>query len=209
MNTDRASPSASFASESSDENDDDDRDDDGGKSDATVPSELTNKTTSSTTQIFRLNNSLMKRFASQARSNIFRSTSISPGALRKQRPTPIQTSNSNVRPAPLPQTSSPLIERKVPTTSSNQTHEHRSHQPSRLINNNLHEKSSSVTLTTLPSSSTTPSSSRKQANTQLPTPGRSTSFNTLRVKQLNLKKQKNCTRSFLFLCRKMFQVIKN
>jgi hypothetical protein len=73
----RASPSASFASESS-------GDDEHRRSDSPPLSEAVSRGSSSSNTV-ATTNCLMKRYASQARTNVLRSTSISPLMIRKQR----------------------------------------------------------------------------------------------------------------------------
>jgi len=76
----RASPSASFASESSGDDDDDEH----RRSDSPPLSEAVSRGSSSSNTV-ATTNCLMKRYASQARTNVLRSTSISPLMIRKQR----------------------------------------------------------------------------------------------------------------------------
>jgi hypothetical protein len=160
LGIDRASPSASFASESNAEEDDDMY-----RSNSPPPSEFMNKTTSSTNTI-ATTNSLMKRYASQSRTNVLRSTSISPLIIRKQRQTSLVSTSSLHRPS-LPSQATPsnlkpnrIIEKKTSATPSSQNTD-RQNQPSRLTNN----KSQMITYTSMTQSikklpSVTPSTDR-------------------------------------------------
>ena len=156
---DRASPSASFASESSD--------DDGMHRSYSPPSsELITKATSSTNTLISTN-ILMKRYAAQSRTSVLRSTSISPLIIRKQRQPSFANSTNNLHRPNLNSQGTPpnfksntIIEKKMTSTLLSQSTD-RLNQQSRLTNN----KSQLITYTPIAQtmkklSSVTPSTDR-------------------------------------------------
>jgi hypothetical protein len=157
---DRASPSASFASESSE-------DDNIYRSYSPPSSELITKATSSTNTLVTTN-VLMKRYAAQSRTNVLRSTSISPLIIRKQRQTSLINSTNNLHRPNLNSQGTPpnfksnsIIEKKTTSTPSSQNTDRLNLQQSRLTNN----KSQLITYTPIAQtmkklSSVTPSTDR-------------------------------------------------
>ncbi|CAF0873151.1 unnamed protein product [Rotaria sp. Silwood1] len=172
----RASPSASFASELSD-------DDDQHQSTSPPPSEFVNKATSSTNTV-TTTSSLLKRYPTQSRTNVLRSTTLSPLIIRKQRQTSIVSSNVSQRPAlqtqgsPSDMKSSRITEKKTYSISSSQNTDRQSQQ-SRLASRGINSQSQMVTYTTLTQTS------RKLPNSITPSPGRSTSLNTPKELQMS------------------------
>ncbi|CAF1217391.1 unnamed protein product [Rotaria sp. Silwood1] len=172
----RASPSASFASELSD-------DDDQHQSTSPPPSEFVNKATSSTNTV-TTTSSLLKRYPTQSRTNVLRSTTLSPLIIRKQRQTSIVSSNVSQRPAlqtqgsPSDMKSSRITEKKTYSISSSQNTDRQSQQ-SRLASRGINSQSQMVTYTTITQTS------RKLPNSITPSPGRSTSLNTPKELQMS------------------------
>ncbi|CAF3646526.1 unnamed protein product [Adineta steineri] len=134
---DRASPSASFASELSDNDEDEENDNNEYRSN--TPPTLSDSTskTSASTPIAKPNNSLIKRYASQSRTD-FSSTSISPLFPRKQRQT--QFISTNILPSNTKST-----DKKLSSNSSNQSSDSTSRLTSRGVNN----KFQTITYTTI------------------------------------------------------------
>lgn len=185
----RASPSASFASEITEDGDDH-------ETDSPSPSDLNNKATSSTNTIITTN-SLLKRYASQSRTNVLRSTTLSPLIIRKQRQTSIVSTNILQRPAlPTPGNSSDvkvhrIAEKKINLPPASQNTD-RPNQLSRLTTRGMNTQSQLVTYAKV-------TQTRKQPYSMTPSIGRSTSFNTskARIEFLKIKFKKQFS-FFLF-----------
>ena len=145
------------------------------------PSDFVNKTTSSTNTI-TTNGSLLKRYTPQSRTNVLRTTPISPLILRKQRQSSVIPTNILQRPNLQSQTSpsdmkiNRVIEKKSYATSSSQNAD-RSTQQSRLTTRIINSQTQMVTYTTITQTG------RKQPNSMTPSIGRSTSFNTPKVRR--------------------------
>ncbi|CAF0804560.1 unnamed protein product [Rotaria sordida] len=173
----RASPSASFASELSD-------DDDGQHQvNSPVPSDLVNKATSSITTI-TTTSSLLKRYTTQSRTNVLRPTPLSPLIIRKQQQISVVSSNTLRRPtlqtqgSPSDMKSNRIIDKKIYSTSSSQNTDRQSPQ-SRIASRGMNNHSQMVTYTTI---TQTP---RKLLNSNTSSVGRSTSFNTPKELQMS------------------------
>ncbi|CAF3166961.1 unnamed protein product [Rotaria socialis] len=177
---DRASPSASFVSELTDDDDEHNHQD---RSSSPQPSDFVNKTTSSTNTI-TTNGSLLRRYTPQSRTNVLRTTPISPLILRKQRQSSIIPTNILQRPnlqsqaSPSDIKTNRAIEKKSYSTSSSQNAD-RPTQQSRLTTRVINSQTQMVTFTTITQTG------RKQQSSMTPSIGRSTSFNTPKELQIN------------------------
>ncbi|UJR38470.1 hypothetical protein I4U23_031138 [Adineta vaga] len=164
---DRGSPSASFASEGSYNDDDDDgiQTEDEYQFESPPSTDLLSKTSASTTTI-KSNNSLIKKYASQSRTDVS-STSISPLLLRKQRQS--QCISTTLLQRTVGNTSNRFLDKKVIPKPMNQNLE----SQSRLGMRNMNNRSQTITYTTIIQ---TP---RKTTNV------RSTIYNSPKESQLN------------------------
>lgn len=171
---DRASPTASFASESTDNDDDDDEDQEYQPQRSVSPHHSDVISRNSSVNNISTTNYLMKRYAAQSRSSLFRTTpSISPLTIPKQKTnskTLVQRPISQVNPANLK--SNFFIEKKDSDRSNQQ-----SRSTTRSFNNK--KQTQFVSYTTITPNSTKPSTS----NT--PSTARSNSFLLIKENQLN------------------------
>lgn len=157
----RASPSASFASESSGGEEDEDEDEYNRQNLNSPPSSDIASKVSSSSATMATSNCLMRRYAAQSRTHVLRSTSISPLILRKQRQISLN--------------SKPILQR--PNLQSLETHpEKKSTAQSRTTHRDLNSKSQLMT---------THTNNRKTPMRNTPSTARSTSFHLPHGCQLN------------------------